>query len=185
MCRYVCTGIIELQPKFIGTKNRPVQIDESFFSGRRKYNRNRIRNGDVAKLKKNDDVDDDDDFEGCSANRHDGALYNEDTSDWLWVVGMKSSNQHVRFVHVKNRTQETLKNVIRKYVSEGSVVWTDSFSAYNSYSLDAYVHETMIHAQHFEDPDTGAHTQGQNMRGWTLSAGTSEHSATVSIFRAI
>ncbi len=51
----VCTGILDLQSKFVGTYQQPVQIDESYFSGRRKYGRGRVLHGE--KLRKKGDVD--------------------------------------------------------------------------------------------------------------------------------
>ena len=58
MCRLVCTGILDSEPKFVGTDSRPVQIDESYFAGRRKYNRGRLRHGDSSR-----NGDDDDELE--------------------------------------------------------------------------------------------------------------------------
>ncbi len=161
MCRMVCTGILDIQPKFVGTDHQPVQIDESFFSGRRKYGRGRVLHGD--KSRKNDD--DDGELEEWGAHRHYGAVNDEDASDWLSVVRIYSSNEIVRFLRVQNRKQETLRFVIEKYVEPGSVVWTDSFSAYNGYSLDAYTHQTVNHSENYVDPNSGVHIQGIK-RAW-------------------
>lgn len=43
--RDVCSAVIEEWPKTNGTDDKPVQIDESYFQGRRKYNRGRILDG--------------------------------------------------------------------------------------------------------------------------------------------
>ena len=50
MSRQVCLTTLELQPKFIGTHESPVQTDESYFCGRRKYNRARILDSDNKRL---------------------------------------------------------------------------------------------------------------------------------------
>ena len=75
------------------------------------------------------------------------------------MVGIYQSKGRVRFVRVQDRTQHTLKVVINKYVEFGSVVWTDSWSAYNEYSLEGYVHGTVNHSECFVDRDTGVNTQ--------------------------
>lgn len=45
-CRKVCTDSEMSLPKMHGTIDEPIQIDESYFAGRRKYNRGRLRVGD-------------------------------------------------------------------------------------------------------------------------------------------
>ena len=45
-CRGVCSGVLKFQPKFKGTRDSPVQVDESYFAGKRKYRRGRILAGD-------------------------------------------------------------------------------------------------------------------------------------------
>jgi len=47
LCREVCRRVLLRQPKFTGTQDFPVQIDEAYFSGKRKYNRGRFRQGDL------------------------------------------------------------------------------------------------------------------------------------------
>ena len=91
---------------------------------------------------------------------HDGAIYIDDSEAWLWVIGIYQSKEHVQFIRVQNRTQETLKLVLNKYVQIGSYIWTDSFKSYNDYSIAGYVHQSVNHSENFLDPDTGAHTQG-------------------------
>lgn len=36
-----------LLPKMVGTVDQPIQVDESHFSGRSKYNRARLNKGDI------------------------------------------------------------------------------------------------------------------------------------------
>ena len=45
-CRSVCEAVIEKQPKMFRTKTHPIQIDESYFSGKHKYSRGRLLEGD-------------------------------------------------------------------------------------------------------------------------------------------
>ena len=46
MCRNLCSAVIESRPKYVGTEQKPVQIEKSYFAGRRKYRRGRILSGD-------------------------------------------------------------------------------------------------------------------------------------------
>ena len=83
----------------------------------------------------------------------------------FWVIGIHQSKKHVRFIRVQNRSQETVKLVLNKYIQMGSHVWTDSFKSHNDCSMAGYVHQSVNHSQNFVDPDTGAHTQGIK-RAW-------------------
>ena len=53
---------------------------------------------------------------------HDGAVFNEDGKDWVWVVGIYQSKERVSFIRVQNRAQETLRVVFENYVEPDSVV---------------------------------------------------------------
>ena len=81
----------------------------------------------------------------------DGAVFNKDVKDWLWVVGMYKSYENVRFLHVKDRTERTLKCVLDKYIAPGSVVWTDEFKGYSTYAMSNFIHETVIHKEKYVD----------------------------------
>ena len=46
-CRNVCTSTESTLPKLVGTiVEEPLQIDEYYFAGKRKYNRGRLADGD-------------------------------------------------------------------------------------------------------------------------------------------
>ena len=45
MCREVCTKVIEKKSQMLGTAEEPIQIDEAWFAGKRKYNRGRLLQG--------------------------------------------------------------------------------------------------------------------------------------------
>ena len=51
-CRQVCSEIVSVNKRgqMVGTESDPIQIDESRFAGRRKYNRGCILNGDRAAI---------------------------------------------------------------------------------------------------------------------------------------
>ncbi len=59
-CRSVCTSIIEQEPLFVGTRENSIQVDESYFSGNRKYSKGRLLQGD---RQQHDIFDDDDEVE--------------------------------------------------------------------------------------------------------------------------
>lgn len=43
MSRQVCTGALDLEPMFAVTNESPIKVEETFFLGRREYNRSRNR----------------------------------------------------------------------------------------------------------------------------------------------
>ena len=45
-CRQLCSAVESTLPKMTRNPDKPIQIDESYFSGRRKYNRGRLNKGD-------------------------------------------------------------------------------------------------------------------------------------------
>ncbi len=55
LMREVCTHSVEAEPKMVGTAENPVQIDESYFSGRRKYGKGRLMRGNLDEQNENGD----------------------------------------------------------------------------------------------------------------------------------
>eukprot|EP00171_Calliarthron_tuberculosum_P022256 IDg22256t1 len=97
LCREVCSKRMENEPRLIGTPGHPVQIDESYFSGRRKYNRGRLLSGnqvDVIVEDGNSDEDVLDWNDVAPENEEDEAQEDSsiDCKDWKWVFGLYSSN---------------------------------------------------------------------------------------------
>ena len=144
----------------MGTTSHPLRVDESYFSGRRKYGRGRLANGDKICRKNGKD----DELEDWKIMPHDGAVFNNDADDWVLVVGIYESREKVRFIRVQNRTQKTLR-FFENNVEPGSVVWTDCRKGYNSYSLDGYTHQQVSHSEYFADPNAGVNMQGIE-RAW-------------------
>ena len=135
---------------FLDTADSPVQIDEAFFSGRRKYWRVRILLGDPARhaIANEDDSD-------CEPN-----ILNDSNPDWRWVLGIYFSSTQIRFFRIKDRKKSTIIPLIQKCVVPGSVIWTDEFSSYKHLGDIGYSHATMNHSKHFISPITQEHTQG-------------------------
>ena len=163
-CRQVCSAVLELEEKYEGTIDQPVQIDESYFSGRRKYNRGRLLHGDCAKVS-NQDHEDGYELTEWGADAPPNDEYGTDNNDWKWVVGIYCNSDKVRFIRVKNRTTDVLMNLIKKYVKSGSLVWTDEWKSYKALTSHGYNHQCVNHSLHYVDPITGAHTQGVQ-RSW-------------------
>ena len=154
-CSLVCTFTLDKQPKLVGKERRPIEVDEQYFSGRRKYNRRWLLNGDKP-------TNDDDGDEMCELEEwdnaakpgmyyQDGAVFNKDVKDWLWVVGIYKSYENVRSLHVKDRTERTLECVLDKYIAPSSVVWKDEFKGYSSYAMSNFIHETVDHKEKYVD----------------------------------
>ena len=124
--RMVCTMVLDMLSRFVGTDENQIQVDEFYFPGKRKYNRGRLLVGDTSKKSEHDeekaDLEDWDSAAERGLYYHNGALFNEDVKDWLWLVGICHSQGKVRFVRVRDRTEKTLKCVKDKYLEPGSVV---------------------------------------------------------------
>ncbi len=50
-CCEICALAVQRGPKLVGTFQQPVQVDESYFSGRSKYGKSRLMSGDVSNKK--------------------------------------------------------------------------------------------------------------------------------------
>ena len=78
----VSTLILPNEEKYFGTADRPVQVDESFFSGRRKYGRGRLQSVDTSKNSSEEHEFDDWVSAGSGVTIHDGPKFNEDVDSW-------------------------------------------------------------------------------------------------------
>lgn len=149
LCREVCSKVIRSLPKMVGTPERTVQIDESYFQGRRKYNRGRKLDGDEVK-------------EDEKRKREEmKKLQNYDLGKVVgpWVFGLYMSPTRYRFYVVHDRTGDTLSPLVHENVEFGSTIVSDKWAAYNRLSHEGYVHETVDHSKNFVNPITGFHTQ--------------------------
>jgi transposase-like protein len=81
--------------------------------------------------------------------------------DGTWVVvGVeRTSERRIFLIPVENRNSETLSNIIRNHVHDGSIVHTDYWKGYSSLSNDDRIqHRTVNHKEGFKDKSTGVHT---------------------------
>ena len=92
LCREICSQIVSAtnRGKMVGTAEKPVQIDEARFAGRRKYNRGRMLQGDQAP----DSIDREGEVEN---NRNHGRRI-----DGPWVFGLKKGNDR-KYFYVEKR----------------------------------------------------------------------------------
>lgn len=157
LCREVCSKVVRSLPKMVGTIVKPVQIDESYFRGRRKYNKGRFLIGDnkndyEVKLKE-------------EMKKKEGIEYALGKVVGPWVFGLYQSQTRIRFYVVQDRTGDTLIPLINSNVEKNSTVVSDEWAGYNRLSQHGYVHETVNHSRNYINPVTGFHTQAIE-RAW-------------------
>lgn len=169
LCREVCQRVILRQRKFVGTEENPVQIDEAYFSGKRKYNRGRFRKGDYKAVGEDQARLEE---ERCAGDKHYGpytTIQNKRNFGGRvvgpWVFGIYWSKFCVRFFVIPDRKGETLIPIIKAHVEPSSLVVSDEWKGYSRLEENGYVHETVCHKTHFVNPNTGFHTQAIE-RAW-------------------
>lgn len=78
----------------------------------------------------------------------------------IWFFGMVDSETGKCYIcEVPNRTGETLKCLIFKYVTVFSTIISDEWRGYNKIPLGIYRHLTVNHSKNFVNPVNGANTQ--------------------------
>lgn len=79
----------------------------------------------------------------------------------VWVIAgvERTSTKKMFAVEVEKRDSATIKEIIKKHVHSGSIIYTDCWKAYDLACdwLD-FQHETVNHSLHYKDPITGVHT---------------------------
>ena len=148
LCREVTSHAVESLSEMVGTPEQPIQVDEAYFSGRRKYNKGRLLEGDIGMQS------------GCNRSNNYG-----DQVTGPWVLCIYKSKENQRFVVLPDRKGTTLLPLIKKYVQPGSTIVTDEWSGYNRLSELGYDHQTVNHTENYVNPITGYHTQGVE-RAW-------------------
>lgn len=161
-CRNVCSAVLENAEKMKGTPENPVEIDESYHVGRRKYNRGRMHLGDKLK-KKNDEEASSSTPPTDSAGAKGGAPADEDEgvdedASGPWVFGACLTSDFVRFRLVDDRKATTLIPIIKDWVAAGSTICSDEWRAYSRLAESGFEHRTVCHKREFVNA-TGFHTQ--------------------------
>ena len=135
----------------MGGAGQTVQIDESLFRGRRKYNRGRQLQGDGVP--------------GRRPNNHGQRV------DGPWVFGLLHvETGELRLFRVDRRDADTLLPIVITNVAPGTTIMSDEWGAYvrlpacidhpqNGGAPMQYVHQTVNHSVEFVDAVTGANTQ--------------------------
>lgn len=149
-CRNVCTVSLDKSPKMVGTNSHPVQIDESYHAGRRKYNRGRLNKGDKLKSTESNHDREQQNIGGPSSA--------SDEASGPWVFGACDSANHVRFKLVDDRRADTLIPIICNWVESGSTIISDEWRAYSRLRDYGFEHNTVCHKNEFLNSD-GFHTQ--------------------------
>ncbi|XP_026825347.1 uncharacterized protein LOC113561918 [Ooceraea biroi] len=80
--------------------------------------------------------------------------------DGKWIFGgIERNTRKIFLVPVRDRTKETLLQVIKQWIRPGTTVMSDCWKSYNCLNSEDFQHLTVNHSMNFVDPDTGAHTQ--------------------------
>lgn len=152
--RSICSSALEDKGQMIGTENEPIQIDESRFAGRRKYNKGRLLAGDSSPEELSP--------ENVRNNRNFGRRI-----DGPWVFGL-IKGKDVRYFYVQRRNADTLLEIIKREVSIGSTIYSDEWPAYRQLQRLGYHHKTVNHQESYVNSENGCHTQ-QIERSWLES----------------
>ena len=148
--RELMTASLEQAPR-MGGVGQIVQIDESLFRGRRKYQRGRLLLGDG--------------IPGRRQNNHGQRI------EGPWVFGiLDTGTGEIRLFRVERRDAATLLPIIVANVEPGTTIWSDEWAAYqripqcidtpvNGGRPMRYNHESVNHTVEFVAQGTGANTQ--------------------------
>ena len=121
----------------VGAEENPVQIDEAYFAGWRKYNRGRLLVGDKHHPLENE-VDEEEEEE----EEEDKGQYEPEDDDEIpddvpvvktrakksvWVFGLAQKPNWVRMFIVPDRKAATLLPIIQAHVAPGSHISSDEW----------------------------------------------------------
>ncbi|KAL4143079.1 hypothetical protein QTP88_005450 [Uroleucon formosanum] len=129
LCRDICVDQFEKRTK-MGGVGYVVQIDESLFQGKRKYNHGRLRLGDrqpreeiVESGSSSSDTDTDPDSDIEITNRNYGVRV-----QGPWVFGMCYRRDNIverRLFIVQKRDRATLLPIIKREIEPGTTIFSD------------------------------------------------------------
>lgn len=153
----------------MGGKGYIVQIDESLFQGKRKYNRGRLRLGDH---RPNDYANFYSDSNSCSDFENDSDEENQNIEKQNrnygnrvrgpWVFGMcclrPDNILERRYFIVDKRDRETLLPIIVQEIEPETTIYSDEWRAYSTLKDHGFFHQTVNHSKNFIDSRTGAQT---------------------------
>lgn len=159
-CRCTFAKTHELEPKFVGTDECTIEVDEACIAGKAKYKKDRRLSSNASDIDEEEteivEPDNDDEMQPGDSEFE---RFGENDPTWRWVVSVYNGPEKVRYVRVPNRTTNTLLPIIAKYCAAKSVVHTYGWGGYAALSQHGFVHRTVIHEHNYVDPLTGAQTQ--------------------------
>ncbi|XP_060870118.1 uncharacterized protein LOC132944666 [Metopolophium dirhodum] len=157
LCRDICVDQFQKRTK-TGGVGFVVQIDESLFQGKRKYNRGRLRLGD---RQPGEEIVE----SGSSSSDTDTEITNRNYGVRVQgprVFGMCCRRDNIverRLFIVQKRDRATLLPIIKREIEPGTTIFSDEWKAYSCLNDHGYIHNTVNHKINFIDPQTGAETQ--------------------------
>ena len=174
----VCSLSVSSQTKYNGTLSSPIQINESSFCVKHKYNRGRLRNGDktlrnereLSKL-----------IEAQVPSKKYGVAYGFVTNRrkcnyrlkricGQWVLGVYAVPTMIRFKVVSNRSAATLLPIINEWVEPNTAIVSDGWDTYINLEQNRYRHKAVIHKEEFMTKD-GWHTRVIERGYWKVKDG--------------
>ncbi|KCZ79308.1 hypothetical protein H312_03305, partial [Anncaliia algerae PRA339] len=78
----------------------------------------------------------------------------------VWVFGLveRTPKRKILLFSVKKRYKNTLLQLIKNHVRNGSIIYSDCWRAYNNIGTESYLHVTVNHSKSFINYDNGVHT---------------------------
>ncbi|KAE9539538.1 hypothetical protein AGLY_004790 [Aphis glycines] len=131
--------------KKMGDPGKIVQIDNSLFQSKRKYNRGRLRNGDIIPNVNDNLSSDTDNIDDHSTQKNYGTRI-----QGPWIFGMCYKNIdgviERRFFKVEKRDKANLLPIIQNQIELGSIIYSDQWGAYSTLKDIVHHHETVNHS---------------------------------------
>ncbi len=123
----------------LGGRGQVVEIDESLFRGRRKYNTGRMLRGNALPPRRQNN-------------------YGQ-VEDGPWIFGLVWHRPDGKNELRLFRRDATLLPIIEENVAPDTVIRSDEWRAYTNIGQLGYTHETVNHSENIVDPASGANTQ--------------------------